>query len=428
MTNASFDVRFTGTGFPENVSVVLYNSTWDGTNSRVKPDGNYVPHKILGNITIGSFGWKTIIFDDLTDTYLNNSKTYGNTWFIGLYDGLHGATPLFGTQWYYSVDAFDAAEGDETQSYFWDVIDWDLVDDGGSVDLEARIGLSLNNSNPYPSLFNLTVNSTSVSDITESPTHNGGLWESYASLSGSNNLMNFTTHADWYKYSFDVNQTIINFTSTFEATTTYTVESGVNVYWNATTEIDKFDHRLVNNTINFTIPLSWATPLSTLDRDSSIVSTYSTKVNSLNKIITIRGANAIDGNWNLLTTSSNLLSNIDIGVEGVEKTYAYTNEVLGFNATFSTPVTGWVNISIYHPTQDDDMIFTNKTELLTESDFVDLSTFDIDVENLTTIADYGSYRVQVRWNNESDVGISDSNIIIAAPTSSNHSNTTRSWS
>ncbi|MBN2156653.1 MAG: hypothetical protein JW776_11485 [Candidatus Lokiarchaeota archaeon] len=408
LTNASFDVRYQGS--PDDLQVRIYNSSWSSIETTNKPAGLY-DFTYLGNITVDSAGWK-----HLTDLefYLNNSNTDNNTWYIGLFDFNTGS---FDGYWYYNEDESSGDGEDETLSYEWTVLGWKLVTDNEkTIDFRSIVGLSLKNPTPAPTLINLQINGTSVSNNTLIPDNNSGIWENYNSYHGHDNELNFSITADWFSYSLSVNQTLVNYTSSFNAITTYTAESGVNVFWNATSEINKFDHRLENNTVNFTIPLSWNTPLSSLERDSSSIPSYSTYTNSTAKIITVRGINAIDGNWTLLTISSNLLSNIKIGVNGIESSYAYVNETLQFNATFSKAVTGTVNLSIYHPTLDDEMIFTNELPI-TDSDFIDLSTFDIDVENLATISDYGIYRVQVRWDNHTDVGIIDSTVVIAANTS-----------
>ncbi len=407
LTNLTFNVRRT-LAQDGNMTVRLYNSSWSGTIN--EPNSNVNQYIQIGNLTTGN-GWKSITNINL---FLNNSNTDNNTWYVGFVD--HN-TAEYNGNWWYTNDDSSGDNNDETLSYeYLGASTWGLVEDtfspGVLIDFHLQVGLSLNDSTPNPKLLDLHINGTSVDDNLITPSANNGTWININPLHGADNFLDFTVIANWYTYSLNIDQTIVNYTNSFDAVTTYTAESGVNVFWNATTEINQFDHRLINNTVIFTIPNNWNTPLSRLDRDSTEISPYSTASNGTAKFITVRGSNAIDGNWTLLTTSSNLLIEI-----GINSPVIYVNETVEFNATFSTPVSGIVNISVYNPqSYNDEMVFSSE-DTITDASFIDLTDWDVDVDSLISIDEYGPYRVQVRWDNDTDMGIIDSTVVIAANTS-----------
>ncbi|MFW9906248.1 MAG: hypothetical protein ACFFFH_18150 [Candidatus Thorarchaeota archaeon] len=77
LTNASFELSISGSPI---VHVYFYNSTWNSTMSRTEPDIR--SETILTSMIPTVTGWHEF---DLLDTFLNNSMTKNNTWFIGLY-------------------------------------------------------------------------------------------------------------------------------------------------------------------------------------------------------------------------------------------------------------------------------------------------------------------------------------------------------
>ncbi len=129
------------------------------------------------------------------------------------------------------------------------------------------------------------------------------------------------------------------------------------------------------------------------------------------KIITVYDTKATDGSWTLHCNSTNLLNDVKIGVGGKETAIAYSNETLEFNATFSKPITGNVNLSVYNNSVNEELIFS-KLSSVSDSSFVTLNNWTIS-DNLTT---YGDHRVQVTWENETDIAIFDRNITIAGET------------
>ena len=314
ITNATFDLRLTGS--TTNISAVIYNSTWTGSTS--KPDGEYDDYIEFGNVTVDGTGWKTAKNETF---YLDNSKTDNNTWFIGLYDGLYGATPSFQADWYYNDDS--AGDGtDDTISYTWSLTDWSLITDISTVDLLTKIGLSLKNSSPDPTDINLEINGTAVDDTTS----NKGEWIDTTAYSGSNGKLNFTASADWYDFSLAIDEVSIEYAkTTFDELTEYSVEFNQLVYWNGSVNITEFDSQFSSNEINFTIPYDWS--VSDLLNESSSI-TYSTTSSQPTKTIRVTGASATNGKWKLLSSSANFGSSVSSYVGGSAVSLAnYTNDV-----------------------------------------------------------------------------------------------------
>ena len=107
LANASFwtmkNIMYAENG---TMTVRLYNSTWNVDKNQ--PDG----YSDIGTIEINGTAWKSDVFD-LSITYLNNSKTDNNTWYLGL--RTNGEEDFQG-QWRYEADA---SNGDNAISYVY---------------------------------------------------------------------------------------------------------------------------------------------------------------------------------------------------------------------------------------------------------------------------------------------------------------------
>ncbi|MCP4761428.1 MAG: hypothetical protein GY870_06575, partial [archaeon] len=384
LTNASFNFE---KGLINNadgtMSVYLYNSTISG-----EPDSDSL--RDIGMISITGDGWTSDEFD-LANTFLNNSLTENNKWFIGL---VSDGQTFFEPHWRFDMDT----SGDDSDvHYATGPTTWAAET---AIDYDIELGLSLNKTEVIPTEINLQINGISVNNNTNAPSHNSGFWNRTGDSSTTNNmLLNFT--ADWFNYYFEVNQTQLNYTKTFSIDSNYTVESGSKVFWNSSTEIDAFDYRLDNNTINITIPSSW-TPGFLKNYPNTV--SYSTFDNDTTEIITVFGSNAEDGDWSLVAESDNLLGTsegIEIGTisDGIEKALVYSNDTIKFNATFSKEISGIVNITIYNTTDDVNFAFSSNASISDNTFTEDFKQWDI-TQNISYYG-YGEYRLQAVWNNDS---------------------------
>ncbi len=385
----------TGNG---TLAVFLYKSTWDDSNSRSKP--LYSSQSSLGSLVVEYDDiWFNATFGATSSTYLDNSLTDNNTWFIGFEESSGGSA--FNVNWKFASDGVDNSE-----AYYWVTAeDWTHY----TIDFTAKIGLSLNKTNVSPSEINLQINNQNVHNNTGKPSHNSGFWDYTGYGSNGGNSIDFVFSADWYDFSLDVNQTTLNYTKTFSAnTTTYSVESGEKAYWETQSNFTLFDHRLDNNTVNFTIPYSWMEFNLTQDATSITHTTHSA---ATNQVLTVFGSDASDGDWALYCNSTNLITNAQVGLGGVDSSFVYSNDTVSFNATLDTTITGDVNLTVYNPTEFGNEM--NYTKLGTPSGLsVDFGNWVIK----NNISDYGLYRVQVYWENSTDVGIYDTTLYIAGAT------------
>ncbi|QEE18062.1 hypothetical protein DSAG12_03900 [Promethearchaeum syntrophicum] len=404
--NASFFVKKQLGWNDGNLGVVLFNSS-----NQLLPNYSIASAPTIGSIFVNDTDqqWSNSTFQLNSTTFLDSSKTYNNNWFIGLYKLPDQST--FRGDWFYRSDS----GGDGNNSIA-------LTQQGGSgwssqlgLDYGARIGLSLNKTYTTPSEIRLKINNTLVYDNPNIPTNNSGFWNESGDA-GINNLLNYVFEADWYNFALEVNSTQVNYTKSMIANTTYTVESGSDVYWESEANFTAFDHRLNNNTLNFTIPASWTA--YDLKNDSISKAIDNTFLNGSSKIVSVYDTKATDGNWILYSNSTNLLTDVKIGVGGKETGIVYSNETLEFNATFSKPVTGNVNLSVYNNSFNKELVFSKLTSVV-DSSFVSLNNWVIS-ENLTT---YGDHKVQVTWNNATDIAIIDSFITIAGETTYSIQNT-----
>ena len=412
-------------GTDNEIKFVLYNSSWDSSNSVSIPGGNYFTDYInLGNINFTANGLVRII---KLNEFLNNSKTDNNTWFIGIWDVDEGRA---NAQWYYTVDG-GGDSIDETQSYKWHILYeyWEPVRhlsvpwEDYKVDFQLKLDFRPPNNNPNPESINLKVNNIAVHGILNE--YGTGYWSSideYSSLSGR---LGFTLSADWWDVSCTITSVQIVYTKTDgKADSAFTVVSNQEVVWNVTDaeELNYLDAR-INETamINFTIPASWyninvfnGTQNKT---DYILIRSLSYEYSEICVL------NAGSGDWYLTASSENLVASIDsyLGCEP-ENVFNYS-DIAHFNVSFKDTIfqnDGLINLSIYSPAPINDVLnFTLiKTTFNSGQEF---SLGDWDVSD--TVIQYGVFRVQVSWHNGTAVGflevsltiIGESNLLLIKP-------------
>ncbi|MFX1538645.1 MAG: hypothetical protein ACFFDI_31040, partial [Promethearchaeota archaeon] len=151
-------------GIDNEVKFVLYNSTWDSSNSTSIPGGHYLNDYIdLGNINYTANGWVTITG---LHEYLDNSKTDNNTWFIGIWDIDEGTADA---NWYYTITGVGDTI-DETRSYkyhtfygYWEPVRYpDPPWEDYEVDFWLKLDLRPPNNIPNPENINLKINNSAV--------------------------------------------------------------------------------------------------------------------------------------------------------------------------------------------------------------------------------------------------------------------------
>ncbi|MFO8018552.1 MAG: hypothetical protein R6U96_07950, partial [Promethearchaeia archaeon] len=174
-----------------------------------------------------------------------------------------------------------------------------------------------------------------------------------------------------------------------------------------------FEDGFTNKKINFTIPASWKNIEvwnGTENRTDDIA-----KYDPKNGYRDVTVYNAGNGTyWFLNATSPNLIESIDMYLEGTteEITNASESSVVTFNVSFSQFIptdSGNVNLSIYSPeNKSDHLNFTKELSEFEGGTEINITEWDV-AENVT---DFGDFRVQALWNNETAAGFQEVNLTI----------------
>jgi len=295
-----------------------------------------------------------------------------------------------------------------------------LLVGGQSVDIGLKVGYAPLNNTPSPSQIIMKVNGSAVID--NSISWNQGYWlnkTAYSSLSG---YLEFELTAEWWDVICNISQIQINYTKTnINAISDFQIlGSGQTVQWNVTipSGLNYFDSRITNfNTINFTIPDTW------LETSIQVFNGATNKTSDLVKRLLGNGYREIqvldahNGTyWYLNATSSNLLTNI-IASLGSMPQFSYNHsDTVNFTAQFISYISdGNLNLSVYTPTTEF-LNYTSITDMSLETPGVDFFIDNWQISSTLKVSEYGSYDVQMAWNNNSAAGFFEITIDIFADT------------
>ncbi|MFX0017146.1 MAG: hypothetical protein ACFFAK_01535 [Promethearchaeota archaeon] len=418
LENVSFYVRNVHATAQSTVTVVLYNSTWDGNKNMPYGTSSTDYLTALGTFNVPASTTGTFSVNNVHQ-FLNNSITFNKTWFIGLFDG---GAPGADTIWYYVDDDIAFGDGiDETYSYSYSggwVLTSNLVSGSATVDFRLEMDLSPINNIPNPEHIGLAINDTKVTGY--SNVNGSGYWHPIDSYSSSSNELNFTISAGWWNVSCDVTNVQINYTkSNLLADSSFEIlNSGDNVQWNvsATGGLNFFDSRITDfNTINFTIPSTWILNTIKVFNETEIPGIDIKKDFIKDGYRFVQVLNAGNGsNWYLIANSTNLLSSINTYVGGVATNIANFSNVIEFNTSFSEFVNnGILNLSVYSSIPR----YLNHTNLVdvSLSPGTELFVYNWDISDNAT--QYGVFKAQIFWNNDTAAGFIDSYFTIVGDTS-----------
>jgi len=399
-----------------NITVFLYNSTWNHSRNINVPGGNH-QGIVLGILRIppNSEGWYS-----LTDVhyYLNNSKTNNNTWFIGLIEEV--STYAW---WHYVEDHAPNGDGiDETISIeYTENETWELLKDldtgEWTIDLMLKVGLVSHNNIPIPKDIGLMINNTAV--IGYKNVHGMGYWNSTQTYSSSSGQLEFEITADWWDVSCKISHVQITYIKTdLKANSMFRIlGSGQNVSWNASRigGLNLFDPRLSNYRINLTIPSAW----DNIDVFNGPTNKTDDLLISSNKngYKVIQVFNAGNGTyWYLTAISENLLTSIDTYVDSISTEIVRYSDIVDFYATFKEIIAqndGIINLRVYNPsTIDNELIFSSSNSTFSLDIEFDLGGWDIS-DNVTN---NGEFRIQIFWNNNTAAGFSEKILTVMGET------------
>ncbi len=415
LENATFFCRNNHATNTATVKVVIYNSTWIGTRSEPDLDSetDLDTFDIPGALTGGGRAWRNISNQHY---FLDNSKTENNTWFIGLYDTSSG-----NGAWSY-VDDSNAGGGntdsnDETWSYENPTgVAWNLIVSSSfcpSVDLELIVDLSPIDNVPLPTEIDLRINGTEAWGNVKG----SGNWNSSKKFSILTNQLDFELTAGWWNVSCNITKIQVNYTKTdLSASAEFIIaESDQIVEWNVTRTggLNYFDSRFDNYQINFTIPDTWYEDTIRVFNGGVPKTSDSTNRSLGNGYREVNVFNAGNGTfWHLKANSTNLLYSIDTYVSGVAMSIANHSNIVELNATFNEIIkNGDLNLSVYSPL----MQYLNHSKILSissaDTEFL-VSNWDVSVN----VTQYGIFKIQMSWNNDTAAGFLESNITIFGDT------------
>ncbi|MFX1277315.1 MAG: hypothetical protein ACFFAT_20020 [Promethearchaeota archaeon] len=239
------------------IKAVLYNATYDPISKLYKPPStrnDYVA--VLGEFNVSAWdaNWYNITGLNIP---LDNSKTEGNRWFIGLFDNnTYGGDCEWRLQWDTGGGRYD----NSISLSYEGIMFWDNITDGiRSVDLFLKVGLNPKDNFPLPSEIELKINNTEVNNSEKG----SGYWSTKnQGFSDSDGELNFVITASWWDVSCNVTNIQINYTKTdLKANSTYTVPETKLFIWNVSIneDITCYDLRINDyNSIIFRIPAGWS--------------------------------------------------------------------------------------------------------------------------------------------------------------------------
>jgi hypothetical protein len=242
---------------------------------------------------------------------------------------------------------------------------------------------------------------------------NKGAWISYNEYQNPSGILEFALSADWWDVSCNVTNVQINYTKTdLTATSLLNIPgTGQSVDWNCTLGlIDNFDIRLSNYEINFTVPATWENFTAfndPVDKTSDI--TLGLISNNYRELQISNAGNGT--NWYITAQSVNLLDTVHTYVSAVELSTMDYTDTISFLANFSEIVSnGGINLTVWSPSLNvphnhyNDS-FVSGTEISLESWKISDST-----------TEYGQFKVQVSWKNDTAGGFFEKDITIMAVT------------
>ncbi len=399
LENISIPIKLVAAGVDANITIKLYNAQNDGfgTPEPNTNQGLIVPKTL---ITANTYYWHD--FKNV-HAFFNSSETYANTFFLRV-EKVQGGTVYW--DWY-----SDGADTDETLVYTGALI---LETSGvNTIDLGLKVAFSPEDHTPKPESINFLINNTAVVDDTV--IENKGSWTSYNVYKNSSGLLYFMLSAEWWDVSCSVTYAQINYTKTdLTATSLFTITgSGQSLDWNCTLGIvNNYISPFKNYEINFTVPRIWEN-FTAFKGPTDKTTDISLGPNN-NGYLDLRIKDAENGlNWYITAQSKNLLKKIHtlVGLSDLI-TVDYT-DTLSFVANFSEIISnGEINLTVYSPAPGYFVNHSDYDNTITPGSELSLVSWTIS----DTASEYGVFRVQIWWHNDTAGGFLEKDITIMGVT------------
>jgi hypothetical protein len=382
------------------LGVYLYRAIWDISAQKMRH--NTVIATIDGNFQIeDDVTAKWYNFSNIDET-LDITDTNNNTFFIYITQNTPAGQAL--------VEFHNENDGAVDNSIvWWNFFSWSVQ----NKDPSMTIDLSPLNNTPRPEQVNLEINDINIKKYND--IDNSGFWESYEINSSASGKLKYNVSADWWDVECNISQVQINYTKMdLTAVSTFNIPgSGQSINWNSTLgAINDFDILFSDYRINYTIPAAWENFTAsdgTVDKTSFI--TLGSISSNYRDLQISNAGNGI--NWYLTAQSENLLTNVHTYVNAVELSTVNFTDNVNFLGNFSETISdGAINLSVYSP--DPDYYLRNNyfnDSLDPNIEFL-LGSWTIS-ENAT---EYGQFKIQVIWHNDTAGGLFEKNLTIMAVT------------
>lgn len=417
----SFEVQ--GVGYLENISAFMrhlglgtynyvdfYILTAEDISGKLRPVDSSLT-KIYDDLNVtGTPDWY-----NATDIHykFNCSNTINNTYF------LYSTSSEAGTaNWGYNPDIDgDGVNESIVLDRFENPIIIPLTVDN-TIDLLLEIDVAPLKNVPRPENIGLKINNTAV--IGFSDIYGSGYWPSTDVYSSSSGQLEFELSADWWDVSCKITKVQINYTKTdLKASSKFTImESGQDVQWNVYRSggLNFFDPRITHhNTINFTIPATWLN-INVFNGPENKTSDIKTRLlnNGYRDVEIIDATNGTF--WYFTATSKNLVDSIDMYIGSNPINLANYLDVVEFNVTFNKIIgqnDGVINLCVYSPAAINNKLnFTSVNSTFDSGSEFYLGKWDLS----DTVMEYGEFRVQVFWNNDTAAGFREKTLTITGQT------------
>ncbi|MFX0005217.1 MAG: hypothetical protein ACFFAV_00680 [Candidatus Hermodarchaeota archaeon] len=398
LENISLLIKLINILDPANLTIRLYNSEYIGGNIRPLNNlGTIVP---LSNVTSDVYYWHKITN---IHAFFNCSETYSNTFFLRV--GTIGGS----VYWDWSNDV---GNDGVDEMIALDATEAPLTFGVNTIDFPLKLDFIPLNNTPKPSQIGLKINASKVTDNLG----NSGYWlKQNQEYSDSDGNLDFVLTADWWDVTCSVSHVQINYTKTDLIANSFfnILGNGQSLDWNCTLGvIDNFDNRFNNYEINFTIPSKWENFTAfngAIDKTSDI--NLGSIINNYRDLQILNADNGT--NWYITAESENLLKTVHTFVNTADLSTMNYTDTINFIANFSEVISdGTINLSVYSPAPGLYLNHSYVDSSITPGSEISLGSWKISDD----ATEYGVFKVQVWWHNDTAGGFLEKDITIMAVT------------
>ena len=384
-----------------DIDIRIYNSTWNSGQERnepVTPTGGYVT--VVSGASITSYNdWYTF---SITKTLLKSSYTDNNTFFIYVRDN-----EFSDTQWFYAKDDSNGDNDDEEDVYHYNAGYINYTITSSAIDMSLKLKLSPLNNTANPEDIGMQINNTIINGYQN--INGSGYWNYERELSALPSQLSYDVSANWYNVSCNITKIQVNYTRTdLIAGVHFNIpSSGVSIEWNVTRTggFYGFQSGFSHYYINYTISSFWYN-VEVWNGGTQKTDIFTRNLgNGYNETRVLGGENGTY--WYLKANSDNMLQSIDLyDINANSINAANFSDTVYINATFDTILNSavgndqGVNLSIYNPEALNNLLNYTNINSTFDKDEIDLGDWDIG----TNITQYGDFRIQVFWSNDTAAG------------------------